>query len=531
MMGTTPARRRAYVATATYTFHEGHATRLPRAVLVRGDRVEGFADPDRRHGRRQLDGIACDDLGAAVLMPGFVDAHNHQPTAARDAGAVRTAHVRSVAELLGVLAAAAARTDAGEWIATEHSLTQSQLRSPVLPTARELDRVTPNHPVAVRFGAHTMVLNTVALDRIGVRGRSSEGPGGLIERDPGSGSAVGPIREYHAIRLVLDQLTPPTREQQVDSMRSVQREYVRAGVTTVRIPGLRPGDLEVYRDLLQVDGRLAHRVFGGPRLDPNDSHADKCTTIRSWRTPGLEANPWLGLHAAKIFVDGGVETLLDGRQHFFLDTAELTDLVRRCVATEWSVACHAVTEAAIDQVLDAFESAGTLADGQCLAIEHGFFASPSQLKRAGRLGVWLSTQPAVAYLEATALHAALPASELRHSFPLAGAIRHGVRCALGSDWNATPDSSLRPFDPLRSIRMATTRIGLDGEVVGPEERIRLETAIYLHTRSPARMLAATDLGGLWQGARADLAVLDADPCAAPSEVAATGGIVGGVLVT
>ena len=513
-MDSADGARHVFIADAVHTFHHGRAKHLPRAIVVRGSRIERFADPEARHERRIWSGLTVHDLRGHVVIPGLFDAHNHQPTAARDVGQVRVAHARNVDDLLAALAEAATRQPAGGWITTEHALTVSQLGRRELPSAEELDVVTPGSPAAVRFGAHTMALNSLALAESGIAAMAGNPRDGVIDRDPATGRALGPIREYGAIAMVLDKLRKPLAGESASSMRLTQRKYARTGITSVRVPGLRPGDLAVYQSLLRSDGRLGTRVFGGPRLDPTHAHADKLALIRSWEAVTGFGSEWLRLDAVKIFVDGGFETSLHGPTHLFLEVAELEELVGCAVGRGWSVACHAVSREAIDLTLDAFERISeSVAECPRLVIEHGFFATPQQLERAARIGVWLSTQPAVAYMDAELIRGNLPSRVVEQSFPLASALARNVMCALGSDWNATPGSDQRPFDPLQTVRTAVTRMCADGSVLALGEAISVDVAFYLHTRAPAQLVGAEDLGGLWKGSIADFIALDGDPLA------------------
>ena len=503
--------RHVFIADAVHTFHHGRAERLPCAIVTRGNRIERFVDPEARHERRVWSGLTVHDLRGHVLIPGLFDAHNHQPTAARDAGQVRVAHARSLDDLLAALAEAAARQPAGSWITTEHALTISQLGRSDLPGADVLDAATRGYPTAVRFGAHTMALNSLALAESGIAALTGNPRDGVVDRDQVTGRALGPIREYGAIAMVLDQVRKPLPEEAISSMRLTQREYARTGITSVRVPGLRSGDLGVYQSLLRSDGWLGTRVFGGPRLDPTHAHAAKLALIRSWEAVTGFGSEWLKVDAVKIFVDGGFETSLHGPTHLFLDAAKLEELVSCAVGRGWSVACHAVSQEAIELTLDAFEKVSEeFADCPPLVIEHGFFATRQQLEHAARLGVWLSTQPAVAYMDAELIRGSLPSRVVDRSFPLASALAQNVMCALGSDWNATPGSEQRPFDPLLSIRTSVTRVCADGSVLAPDEAISVDMALYLHTRAPAQLVGADDLGGLWEGAVADFVALDGD---------------------
>jgi predicted amidohydrolase YtcJ len=507
-----PDRRTLVVADGVRTYHTGAEQRLPRGVVLGGGRIVGFVDPDDREARRSLTDATVVDLSGSVLVPGFFDAHNHQPTAARDLDEVETAHVRSLEELLRAISEAAEERPPGAWVSTEHALTGSQLGLRDLPTAEMLDRATRQHPVAVRFGAHTMALNSRALEESGVAALVTDPPGGVVDRDA-SGRPLGPIREYGAVHMVLDRLEPRPADRLPDAMRVVQARYAAGGITAVRVTGLRPGDLAIYQSLVRTDGRLANRVFGGPRVDPTQSKHAQLAMISGWEVATGFGGQWLRLDAVKIFVDGNIETAVGGHSHLFLDLPHLSELVECAVSRGWSVACHATSEVAVDMVLDAYAAvADRLPAGGRLTIEHGFFASHRQLARAAALGVWFSTQPAIATVEGRLLAATLDEQTLHTVFPLASALAAGGRCALGSDWNATPGTRVRPFSPLRSVRAAVTRRMADDLVLGAQEAVDVATALYLHTRAPAQLVGADDLGGLWPGARADLVALSADPC-------------------
>jgi predicted amidohydrolase YtcJ len=524
-----PAARTLVVADSVLTFHTGAEVRLPRGVVLAGGRILGFLDPDDGDARTAVSAEV--DLSGSVLVPGFFDAHNHQPTAARDIGEVETAHVRSLDELVAVVAEGAARRSAGSWISTEHALTVSQLGTVELPTARDLDRATDRHPVAVRFGAHTMVLNTRGLQESGIAALAGDPRGGVVDRDPASGRPLGPIREYGAVHMVLDRLAKRPAAELPDAMRTVQARYAAAGITAVRVTGLRPGDLAMYEALVRTDGRLRNRVFGGPRIDPTLDLDAQLSVIDSWEVTTGFGGEWLRLDAVKIFIDGGIETAVGGHTHLFLDQAHLSALVRAAVSRGWSVACHAVSAAAVDMALDAYaDVVGLLPPGGRLVIEHGFFASADQLERAGSLGVWLSTQPGIGSVEASLLASVLDERTSETVFPLATALGRGVRCVLGSDWNATPGHAVRPFSPLDSIRVAVTRRMADGLVFGALEAVDVATAMYLHTRAPAQLVGVDDMGGLWPGARADLVALSADPCRALDDAAMVATLVDGEVV-
>jgi predicted amidohydrolase YtcJ len=504
-----PTPERLLVTAHAYSFHRRVVTEVPRGIVIGAGRILRFIDPDDRSQRAGIGRVPVVDLGGFTAIPGLIDAHNHQPSAARDVRAEKTAHCASLEQLLGCLAEAARRTPPGGWIVTEHSLTTSQLDMTRLPRAAELDAATTEHPVAVRFGAHVMALNTQGLHRSGLLSHLGDPRHGHIDRDPATGLPSGPVREYGALRHVQAAI-PATTEPLTEALHSVQQDYARQGIPAVRVPGLRPGELTAYQRLRERHGTLATRVAGCARVDPNASHEEQLEFLRETDVRTGLGDDVLRVDALKIFVDGGIETTLTGRQHRFLTGRELDELVREAAAAGWSVACHAVSAEAVDLVLDAYESARTSGAGSTLAIEHGFFLTPAQIERAARLRVWYSTQLAAPSIDARCVTSS-PYGQLAGCCPLASALRAGLRCALGSDWNAVPRTSQRPFGPLRSVAAAVTRRSEYGDDLGQPEAISLADAFYLHTAAPAALMGDQWLGGLFPGARADIALLQDDP--------------------
>lgn len=509
------------VAGRVLTFHRGRAEALPRGMVLGRGRILEIVEPDDLAARARA-GTPVLDLSAATVIPGLFDAHNHQPSAARDLLDVLTAHVRDLDGLIDTLAQHA-RGPEGAWIATERNLTRSQLGVARLPTAVELDAASTTHPIAVRFGAHTMALNTRALRDSGLHALGADPAQGRLERDP-AGRPLGPIYEYGALRHVEERLSSPSPERLVESLAGVQRRYAEAGITAVRVPGVRPGEFGLYQSLREREGGLRNRVFGAVRIDPNLSQTEKLDYIAGWQVRTGFGDDWLRLDALKLFVDGGLEATADGPGDFFLDRDELVTVVRFAVARGWSVTCHAITRAAVDLVLGAYERAAPVAPGRpTLAIEHGLFMKRAQLEWAAAQRVWLSTQPGLLEIDARVTDRVGGGA-----CPLRSALAAGVRCALGSDWNATPGTQRRPFAPLRTIRSAV-RSAHDGTC--PDETIPAATALYLHTRAPAELVGAADLGGIWPGAAADLVALpghlDAEDLADAAEATPTAVLVGG----
>src|SRR5262249_51194175 len=120
-----------------------------------------------------------------------------------------------------------------------------------------------------------------------------------------------------------------------------------------------------------------------------------------------EGDEWVRIGGGKLLVGGGFEGGhmskpfvggLGRKGSYFGITvgppAQDTAIVRRFNAGGWHVTTHAVGDAALDQVLDAYEAANAENSiaGKRWAIEHAFVSRPDQLARLRKLDVALSVQ-------------------------------------------------------------------------------------------------------------------------------------------
>ena len=84
-----------------------------------------------------------------TLLPPFIDTHNHLLEATRNEGLVRVETARSLKDFLDLISIRASRTPQGRWIQTSNVWHEHGLAENRLPTARELDQATSDHPVLV----------------------------------------------------------------------------------------------------------------------------------------------------------------------------------------------------------------------------------------------------------------------------------------------------------------------------------------------------------------------------------------------
>lgn len=498
-------------------------------------------------------------LRGRCVIPGFHDAHQHMAWygASLDEIDLSTPPVHSLTDVADAISAAAAITPADQWIVGNG---YDENRIGGHPDRDLLERAAPGRRVLLTHtSGHMAVVSSAVLADLGLSDRGREVPGGTIVVDS-LGRPTGLLQEQ-----AQNLLAPLRRPLRVDDVaHAVARAsdvYVRQGITSVVEAGVgggwigrTPVEVLAYQRARDA-GRLAVRVelmvaspvlhaLGGSESDDLGDGIDL----------GLRTgfgDDRLRLGPVKVFSDGSLightaamcTDFSDspGVSGYLQDDAEaLVDTIVSAHRSGWRVATHAIGDAAIDLVLDAYE--------HCMRehpragwggrpgnteprhrIEHFGVARPDQVVRAARLGV-------------------VPVPQGR----FVGEIGDGMRRALGpqrSDWAyrhasllaaglVVPGSSDRPVvdgRPMLGIHDIVNRRTASGEVLGPDEVVNAHAALRAYTYGSAYGSYEEDRKGwIGPGMLADLAVLSEDPtqvdpsALADIEVLAT--VVGGEVV-
>lgn len=176
-----------------------------------------------------------------------------------------------------------------------------------------------------------------------------------------------------------------------------------------------------------------------------------------------------------------------GTQNFSVD--EMSDLLSRAHAAGLEAAVHAIGDAALRDVLTAFERSGARG-----SIEHAQLICREDLARLARSGLRASVQPAH-LLDDRDLAAACWADRLDRCYLFASLQRAGVELALGSD------APVAPLDPWLAMDAAVRRTNDERDPWLPGERLTRRAALG----------ASVDRQRLQVGERGDVVLLDADP--------------------
>ncbi len=505
---------------------EGIAIRGDRIVAVgSSSEVRAYVGPETR----------VVELDGRSVIPGLADNHFH---GIGGGPGVDLSRARSIADVVEAVAARAAEIRAGEVIRTNSDWHEGQLAEQTLPYRDDLDRATSDHAVVVVRGGHEYILNSAALARWSIDESTPAVSGGRIGRYE-DGRLNGELVDRAKNFVVLPPVPERSEADMLAALAESHRTLNSRGLTSIRYPGSSPLQYSALQQLKETE-RLNIRVeflLRAPR-----SPQSLAQIMNEWPAPGA-GDAWLKIGGVKLGVDGGFEGGLmrepyeepwgEGGAFSGLQTVPrepFVETVRALHASGWRVATHAVGDAAIDLVLDAYEVANADAPLQGLrwVIEHGFIPRDDQFPRMRALGLSVSAQDHL-YLAAPSLAEYWGEDRAAWTTPLRAYLDADIPVSLGTD------SPVVPYDPWWVLHHFTTRETISAGVFGADQRVTRLEALRAATEGYAYLTFSEDeRGSLEVGKLADLAVtaMDyltcADPCLESMQVDLT--VVGGRIV-
>jgi predicted amidohydrolase YtcJ len=446
------------------------------------------------------------DLRGQTVIPGLADNHLH------DAGGgpgVDLSRVRTMADLLSAIAARVKQSKPGEIVVSNSDWHEAQLKEHRLPYRKDIDTVSPANPVVLVRGGHEYILNSAALKKWNITADTLQLPGGRITRDA-QGELNGELVDRAKSLVQLPPAPPLTIEALVEQHKKLNA----AGLTSIRYPG---ASIEQYRLLqeMQRRGILTIRVSQLMRVGA-DSAAKMREAVAALRVSPDEGDEWLRVGGMKLGVDGGfeggwmrepyAEPWGEGGRFTGVNTmkqAPYTDVVKELNRLGWRVATHAVGDAAIDEVLAAYEAANAERSirGRRWTIEHGFIAQPDQFPRMKALDLVISAQNHL-YLAGPSLVSYWGPVRAARTTPMRAYLDQGFVVSGGTD------SAVVPYPPLWVLYHFITRDTISGGVLGADQKISRKEALQVETINNAYLTFEEAIkGSIEPGKLADLVVL------------------------
>jgi predicted amidohydrolase YtcJ len=497
----------------------------PEALAVRNGRIAAVG---KKADVMKLRGPATRvvALGTKALLPGFVDPHSHFLAALltqtwANVSVPPVGKVSSIPELLSVLMAHAARQKVkpGEWI-WAWGYDPTGLAEGRDVNRRELDKVFPKNPVfLLHVSGHGAVLDSKAMQAVGLGPDTPTPPGGIIAREPGSREPAGLVME-NAFFAIEPRLPLPNVEDLAGSLPAAQQMYFSQGYTVATegatppkaVPGLREA---ARQGLLLIDVMALPPIESAAEVVGKPGFAFGAT-VDHVKVAGLKAivdgSPQgrTGYYT-KPYLVPGPSGQADWRGEPSVKQEALLAALKAVRAAGGQLFAHVNGDASIDMMVKAQTDAGlTAKDDARTVLVHSQFARQDQLDAYARLGLVPSFFTNHTFYWGDAYPELLGQPRASGISPAGSAVKRGIRFTNHTDYLVTP------LDSMFTVWSAVNRISRSGKVIGPDERISTLQALRAITVDAAwQYREEGERGTLETGKVADLVILSADPLSVP----------------
>ena len=422
----------------------------------------------------------------------------------------------------------AAKTPKGRWIRGGQWHPISQLAEKRFLTREELDRAAPDNPLCLPISHFTMV-NSEALALAGITKDTPDPDGGIIHRDKVTGEPNGTLEE--AAESLVHNLLPDWSDDERDEQLKYAMQYFNQfGLTSAISAAVGPATLRAHQRVRRR-GQASLRISA--MYAPTDGLNPSMTT-EEWELffsrIGVASDfgdDWLSFSGVKLQIDGGMTLRTAAMREGYpgdpeykgtivIEPARFKALVATANRYGWRVGVHAVGDAAIDCVLDAYELADAERSikGRRFIVIHGSLIRRDQMERARALDVRVDAQSSFLWDKAAVVARFLGRETAERAFPMRTMID-----VMGLDAVAQgTDYPINLLSPFVNMYVMVTRRDKNGDLFGAEQRISREEAIRLYTSSAARYSFSEEkTGSIEPGKYADMVVLSDDILSVPEE--------------
>ncbi|QUI25197.1 amidohydrolase [Vallitalea pronyensis] len=498
------------------------------AVSVLGNKIANVGDDTSVLADQTAD-TQLINLHGKTLLPGFNDSHMHL---------LNFAHVSDMLSLVGVTSIesiiqegkqyAAQATQSEGWI-RGRGWNQNVFDKPRLLNRHDLDQISRDRPICfVRACGHVLVVNSYALNMLGISGHTSQVEGGHFDLDE-TGQPTGVFRE-NAMGLIYDHMPAPSVETIKNMIVKACRLAIKEGITSIQTDDLDTFShqhtyqvLQAYEELNQ-ENRLPVRIYQQCLL----GNLEQFQTFleRGYRTG--QGDAFFRIGPLKILADGSLGARTAYLSQPYADDQgtygigkltqdELDAMVMTAHEHHMQIAIHCIGDEIMNMSFKSFEKAlkKLPKHNHRHGIVHSQITTKALLEAFRELDV-------LAYIQPIFLDSDIPIVEERIGKERAKTTYNFKRMLdMGVHTPYSSDCPVEPFDVLPGVYCAITRKTLDGYPENgwlPEQKVSVEEALYNFTKEGAYASFEEHMkGSIEKDMLADLVVLDQDVTGVPDE--------------
>ncbi len=464
------------------------------------------------------------NLRGRTLLPGFFDCHIHILDLGLKLGQVDLSSppVNNPSDIISLLRERLIQNPGLNCLLGSR-YNQNSYFPPDHPSRKDLDAISTSLPIYISHtSGHAAVVNSKALQMLGISRDTSDPVGGSIVRDE-FGEPTGLLLETAAWENLERIIPPPSLQEQVEALQRASQYLLERGITSASDASTLPEELEAYKravwnESLQV--RVNNMISWAEVI--KRTGVSRAPSPADFQIEGVSGH-LLHVGQAKLFSDGAITTrtcrltqpfegMPDNFGIFLHPPEELALYIARAHRAGWQIATHAIGDAAIDLALSAYSEAQRQYPRPLPGhrIEHCMLLDSTLISRLRRQKVWAIGQPEFLMKLGDAYIMALGEERASRLSPYSTLDARDIAQAFSSDCPVVPGA------PLDGIRASMERSSPTGRILNEAERISPETALWAYTAAAAASTRTdNDRGALEIGKWADMTMLTRSPLVTP----------------
>ncbi|TET58933.1 amidohydrolase [Candidatus Bathyarchaeota archaeon] len=449
------------------------------------------------------------DIDGRTILPGFIECHAHGVGLGQSFSETNLRRVKSIREIQDKIKEWTKKTSSGCWI-VGRGWDQDKLSEHRYPTWKDLDEVSPNHPVLlIRVCGHLGVINSEAMRQAGITKETQPPEGGRIDIDHGTKMPNGILRE-NALDLVFKVLPERSRENLTETILQASQKMIEEGITTVHWIISSGKELRTLQRLIDQN-KLPIRIYAMIPVEYLDN------LVELGITTGF-GDDRIRIGSVKILADGSLGARTAALKDPYTDSPktkgmllyserQLKKFIEKAHNANLQLAIHAIGDKTIEIILHTLKK--ILQKNPNLnhrhRLEHASVLNPNLIQEMKEINMIASVQPHFIISDFWVADR-LGESRARWTYALKSMFKEGIVMIGGSD------APVEPVSPILGMYAATARKTF------PQERLTITEALRLYTSNAAYASFEEDTkGSIEKGKLADLVVLSENPFQTPHE--------------
>ncbi len=409
------------------------------------------------------------------IYPGLTDAHVHLLLAAKQRMGIDLSSTQSFAQLLTDVEIYQQRNN--KKIIIGQGWNEGLWRDNTMPDNKRLNELFPTTPVCLfRNDGHTALVNTAMFELAGINEETIIEDGEIKK----SNNELTGIITDGAMELVKQKLPTYSKSELIEKVIEIQNELFMYGITNVHDAGLERNEVDMYKEIIDA-GRFKLNFYG--MLLPTEEN------IQFAKKNGIYEHKNLTIRSFKVFTDGSLgshgafmkENYTDDHHshgHATINSEELKKMTSLCLDLGYQLNAHAIGDAAVKMVLDAYKDIHEINPDHRWRIEHAQIISAEDLPLFSQYGIIPSVQPSHAVSDYLFAEKRIGPQRLTGAYAYQSLLSTTGLLAIGTDY---PVEDVNPFKTLFAACMRKNDRGLPENGFLPQEAISFDDCMRAMT--------------------------------------------------